>query len=267
MFRNSEHLAAAYGIAVTGTFLCTTILAAVVFRREYGWPRWVVIGVFGSLSVIDIVFFSSNLLKLADGGWVPLVLGAALIAMMTSWQRGRALLFARWQQDSMPLAPFLARLPSSRIERVPGQAIFLTGNPDHVPGALLHNLKHNKILHRKVLFVNVRTEDVPEIAPEARAEVTELSPDIHRVTLHYGFLENPNIPQALESLNSRGIGFDPMTSSYFLGRELLVSAATPKLPAWRLWLFLLLARNSVPVTEFFRIPPDRVVELGARIAI
>lgn len=126
--------------------------------------------------MIDIVFFSSNLLKLADGGWVPLVPGAALIAMMTSWQRGRALLFARWRQDSMPLVPFLVRLPSSRIERVPGQAIFLTGNPDYLPGALLHHLKHNKILHRTVLFVNVRTEDVPEIVPKARADVTELSP-------------------------------------------------------------------------------------------
>jgi len=266
-FKTSDDLASAYGIAVTGTFLCTSILAVVVFRRQFGWSRWLSLSVFGALSVIDITFFASNLMKVVEGGWVPLAMGAALIALMTSWQRGRALLFARWQQDSLPLASFLARLPASRTVRVPGLAVFLSGNPDFVPGALLHNLKHNKVLHERVLFVNVKNEDVPEIAADKRMELTELAPGIHRVSLHYGFLESPNIPRALEELTALGVKFDPMTASYFLGRELLVAATVPKMPLWRLWLFLVMARNSVPVTEFFRIPPDRVVELGVRVAI
>ncbi len=266
-FKDSDHLAAAYGIAVTGTFFCTTILAAVVFRRKYGWSRWLVISVFGLFGAIDLIFFSANVMKVVEGGWVPLVFGAALIALMTSWQRGRALLFARWQQDSLPLASFLARLPASRTLRVPGLAVFLTGNPDFVPGALLHNMKHNKVLHERVLFVHVTNEDVPEITADKRMVLTELAPGIHRVALHYGFLESPNIPRALEELNALGVKFDPMQASYFLGRELLVAATTPKMPLWRLWLFLVMARNSVPVTEFFRIPPDRVVELGVRVAI
>ena len=223
-FKNSDDLASAYGIAVTGTFLCTSILAVVVFRRQFGWSRWLSLSVFGALSVIDITFFASNLMKVVEGGWVPLAMGAALIALMTSWQRGRALLFARWQQDSLPLASFLARLPASRTVRVPGLAVFLSGNPDFVPGALLHNLKHNKVLHERVLFVNVKNEDVPEIAADKRMELTELAPGIHRVSLHYGFLESPNIPRALEELTALGVKFDPMTASYFLGRELLVAA-------------------------------------------
>jgi KUP system potassium uptake protein len=186
---------------------------------------------------------------------------------MTSWKRGRELLFARWQQDSLPLPPFLARLPASRTIRVPGTAVFLTGNPDFVPGALLHNLKHNKVLHERVLFVNVQTLDEPEAGPARRLSLEELAPGIHRVILRYGFMESPNIPRALEELTALGIKFDQMQVSYFLGRELLVPATAPKMPLWRLWLFLAMARNAVPATEFFRIPPDRVVELGVRVAI
>ena len=266
-FKTSDNLASAYGIAVTGTFFCTSILAMVVFRRQFGWSRPLAIGVFGALSAIDFMFFASNFMKVMEGGWVPLVFGVALALAMTSWQRGRELLFARWQQDSMPLAPFLARLPASRTVRVPGLAVFLSGNPDYVPGALLHNLKHNKVLHERVLFVNVRNEDVPEVSMANRTAVEELAPGIHRVILRYGFMESPNIPRALEDLGTHGVKYDPMQASYFLGRELLVAAAAPKMPIWRLWLFLAMARNSVPVTEFFRIPPDRVVELGVRVAI
>ncbi len=266
-FRTSDNLAAAYGIAVTGTFICTALLAMVVFRRQFGWTRAASAGVFGFFLVIDSVFFAANMLKLPEGGWVPLVLAAALMGLMNTWKRGRDLLFARWRQDSLPLASFLARLPASRIVRVPGIAVFLTGNPDFVPSALLHNLKHNKVLHEKVLLVTVNTLDVPEVEAAERAEVKELSPGIFRVGLRYGFMESPNIPRALEALRSEGIGFDPMQVSYFLGRELLVPATVPKMPFWRLWLFLVMARNAVPATEFFRIPADRVVELGVRVAI
>jgi len=265
-FRTSSNLASAYGIAVTGTFLCDCTLAAVVFRRQFHWSRGRTLAVFGGLFLVDLTFFSANTLKIIEGGWVPLVFALALTLLMTSWKRGRDLLLARWKQDSMPLAPFLARLPQSRTLRVPGLAVFLTGNPDYVPTSLLHNLKHNKVLHERVLFVTVQTADEPEVPPGRRAVVTELAPGIHRVELHYGFMESPNIPRALEELNG-GIKFDPMQASYFLGRELLVPATVPRLPWWRLWLFLFMARNATPATEFFRIPSDRVVELGVRVAI
>jgi len=161
---------------------------------------------------------------------------------------------------------FLARLPQSRTIRVPGLAVFLTSQPDYVPTSLLHNLKHNKVLHEQVLFVTVQTVDEPEVTENRRADVSELSPGIYRVILRYGFMESPNIPQTLEGLQGR-IPFDPMQASYFLGREVLVPAMVPKMPWWRLWLFLVMARNAVPATEFFRIPSDRVVELGVRVAI
>jgi KUP system potassium uptake protein len=266
-FRSSAALASAYGIAVTGTFICTCILATIVFRRQFGWPRWAAIAVWGFFFVIDSVFFAANALKIVEGGWVPLFIGATLMVMMTTWKQGRDLMQQRWRQDSLPLASFLARLPQSRTIRVPGMAVFLTGQPDYVPGALLHNLKHNKVLHEKVLFVTVSTLDEPEAGPERRTDVLELAPGIHRVALRYGFMESPNVPRALEDLRGRGVDYDPMQVSYFLGREVLVRAMAPKLSIWRLWLFLVMARNAVSATEFFRIPSDRVVELGVRIAI
>jgi KUP system potassium uptake protein len=265
-FKTSDNLASAYGIAVTGTFLCTAMLAMVVFRRQFHWSRTAAISVFGFFFLIDSTFFAANTLKVVEGGWVPLAMGFALIGVMTSWKRGRDLLLARWQQDSMPLAPFLARLPQSRTIRVPGLAVFLTGQPDYVPTSLLHNLKHNKVLHERVLFVTVQTVDEPEVSAERRSEVSELAPGVHRVILRYGFMESPNIPRALEDLNGT-IKFDPMQASYFLGREVLVPSMVPKMAWWRTWLFLLMARNAVPATEFFRIPSDRVVELGVRVAI
>ncbi len=266
-FKTSDNLAAAYGIAVTGTFICTGILAVPVFRRQFHWSRPVTIAVFGFFLVIDTVFFAANLLKVPEGGYVPLVLGLALVALMTSWKRGRDLLLARWKLDSLPLASFLARLPASRTVRVPGMAVFMTGNPDYVPAALLHNLKHNKVLHEKVLFVTVVNQDIPEVRQEDRSAVAELAPGIHRVTIRYGFMESPNLPRDLADLRSLGVAFDPMQASYFLGRETLVQAMAPKMPLWRLWLFLVMARNAVSATEFFRIPSDRVVELGVRVAI
>ena len=266
-FRSSDALAAAYGIAVTGTFLCTCVLAMVVFRRQYNWSRPAAILVFGGFFVIDGIFFAANALKIPEGGWVPLAFGLCLMALMTTWNRGRTLLLDRWKQDSLPLASFLARLPQSRTVRVPGMAVFLTGNPDYVPAALLHNLKHNKVLHERVLFVTVQNLDVPEAGADRRTEVEELAPGIHRVLLRYGFMESPNIPRALEDLKDRGVAFDPMQASYFLGREVLVPSMVPKMPVWRLWLFLVMARNAVSATEFFRIPSDRVVELGVRVAI
>jgi KUP system potassium uptake protein len=266
-FRSSASLASAYGVAVTGTFTCTTLLAALVFRRQFKWSRAATVTVFGFFLIVDSVFFVSNLLKVPDGGWVPIAVGLLLMAIMTSWKRGRELMYQRWKQDSLPLNSFLARLPASRIIRVPGTAVFLTGNGAYVPNALLHNLKHNKVLHERVFLVTVQTADVPEVAAGERVEVEELAPQVNRVTVKYGFKESPNIPRSLEEMRVLGVPFEPMQTSYFLGREVIVPALVPKLPFWRLWLFLVLSRNSVAATEFFRIPSDRVVELGVRIAI
>ena len=266
-FRTSDNLAAAYGIAVTGTFMCTCVLAMVVFRRQYHWSRALSIAVWGGFFAIDTVFFAANALKIPEGGWVPLVLGLMLLAAMTSWKRGRDLLFDRWKQDSLLLTSFIARLPQSRTVRVPGMGIFPTGNPDYVPAALLHNLKHNKVLHDRVLFVTLANLDIPELDERSRTKVTELAPNIHRVILSYGFMESPNLPRDLAGLRDKGIAFDPMQASYFLGRETIVPAMVPRLPVWRLWLFLLMARNAISAPEYFRIPSDRVVELGVRVAI
>ncbi|MFC7475065.1 potassium transporter Kup [Dankookia sp. GCM10030260] len=266
-FHSSDHLAAAYGIAVTGTFVCTSALAILVFRRQFRWPAAAVAAVFVPLLVIDAAFFASNVLKIPEGGYVPLVLGAGLFIMMHTWKRGRDLLFSRFRQDSLPLKSFLARLPQSRTIRVPGIAIFMTSQADYVPGALLHNLKHNKVLHERVIFVTVLNEDIPQVGPERRREVMELASGIHRVILRYGFQESPHIPRELEALNQDGVPYEAMQASYFLGRETLVAAVVPKMSHWRQWLFTLMSRNAVPATEFFRIPSDRVVELGVRVAI
>jgi len=264
-FHDSDSLAAAYGLAVTGTFLCTSTLAGLIFRRQFGWSRIAVAAVVVPLFLLDAAFFISNVLKVPDGGWVPLLLGSVMFVLMLTWRRGRELLFARFRQDSLPLKSFLARLPQSRTIRVPGIAVFMTGQADYVPNALLHNLKHNKVLHERVLFVTVENVDVP-LAPQRR-EVTELAPGIHRVMLRYGFQESPNIPRELEALREYGVEFEPMQASYFLGRETLVAAAAPKMATWRQWLFSAMSRNAMPATEFFRIPSDRVVELGVRVAI
>jgi KUP system potassium uptake protein len=268
VFKTSDSLAAAYGIAVTGTFVATSALAFLVFRKQFGWPRYIVAGVFGPLLYLDVVYFVANLLKVPDGGYVPLVIGAVLITLMTTWYRGRQLLFARFRQDSLPLKSFVARLPQSRTIRVPGIAVFMTGQADYLPSALLHNLKHNKVLHERVLFVTVQNEDIPEVAEDRRRTVEELSPGIYRVMLRYGFQESPNVPRQLEALRAtQGVPFDPMQASYFLGRETVVQAVVPKMSRWQQWVFTIMSRNSVPATEYFCIPSDRVVELGVRVAI
>jgi KUP system potassium uptake protein len=267
-FKNSDALAAAYGFAVTGTFITSSILAVVVLQRNFGWSQRKVAVVFIPLAALDAIYFIATALKVPDGGYVPLLLGIFTFGLMATWYQGRQLLFQRMRQDSLPLKSFLARLPQSRTIRVPGIAIFMTGEQDYLPGALLHNLKHNKVLHENVLFVTVVNEDIPFVGEARRREVTELGANIHRVLLRYGFQESPNVPRELEQLAARGeIRFEQMQASYFLGRETLVAASVPKLWRWQQWVFRLLSRNSVPATEFFRIPSDRVVELGVRVAV
>ncbi|MDD2877615.1 MAG: potassium transporter Kup [Acidiphilium sp.] len=266
-FRSSNALASAYGIAVTGTFLCTNILSALVFHRHFNWPLWKTGGVWGAFFLVDFAFFSANILKIFEGGWVPLVIGLSIVTLMTTWRRGRSLLFARWQQDSLPLASFLGRLPQSRIVRVPGIAVFLTGNPEYTPASLLHNLKHNKVLHETVFFVTVRNLDVPSATGSDRMRCEELAPGIYRVGIGYGFMDSPNLPRSLDLLREKGLPFNPMQTSYFLGRETVVPATVPKLGFIRRAIFLFMLRNAISATEFFQIPSDRVVELGVRVAI
>ena len=266
-FQSSNALASAYGIAVTGTFLCTNLLAATVYLRHFRWPLWRVALVWGAFFLVDFAFFSANILKVFEGGWVPLAIGLSVVLLMTTWRRGRSLLFARWQQDSLPLASFLGRLPQSRIARVPGVAVFMTGNPEFTPASLLHNLKHNKVLHETVFFVTVRSLDVPMAVGEDRLRYEELAPGIYRVSVAYGFMESPNLPRSLDLLRERGLPFNPMQTSYFLGRETIVPAMVPKLGFFRRGIFLFMLRNAISATEFFQIPSDRVVELGVRVAI
>ncbi|MCH4089892.1 potassium transporter Kup [Acetobacter sp.] len=266
-FRSSDALAAAYGIAVTGTFICTTALCFIVFRTHFKWSTQTVYATFIPFMLIDAIFFSANALKIPDGGWVPLMLGCVLTLMMTTWKRGRSLIIARQGQDSLPMGSFIARLPQSRTVRVPGMAVFLTATPDFVPPCLLHNLKHNKVLHDHVLFVTIQNLDQPEADRGHRVMVEELSHDIYRVILRYGFMETPNIPRALEELKSNGIDFDPTLASYFISRELIARSSVPKMARWRMAVFMFMARNATPATEFFRIPMDRVVELGVKVAI
>jgi len=267
-FKTSDSLAAAYGLAVTGTFLCTTTLALLVFRRQFHWGWPLIVLVFLPLLLLDMSYFIATALKIPEGGYVPVIIGIVAFTLMLTWYRGRQLLFARFRQDSLPLKSFLARLPQSRTTRVPGIAVFMTGQADYLPGALLHNLKHNKVLHERVLFVTVLNDDIPSVTADRRAEVTDLGGQIHRIILRYGFQESPNIPRELERLAAEGlITFETMQASYFLGRETIVAAAVPKMARWQQWLFTLLSRNSVPATEFFKIPSDRVVELGVRVAI
>ncbi|OAG78324.1 Kup system potassium uptake protein [Acetobacter malorum] len=266
-FRSSDALASAYGIAVTGTFICTSILAIVVFRKHFNWPVWQVALVFGGFLALDSTFFAANALKIPDGGWVPVLLGCVLTLMMTTWKKGRGLIVARQRQDSLPMGSFIARLPQSRIIRVPGMAVFMTGTPDFVPPCLLHNLRHNKILHDHVLFVTVQNLDQPEADRGHRVAVEELAPNIYRVILRYGFMEMPNIPRALEDLKSNGVDFDALQASYFTSRELITRSSVPRISHWRMSLFLFMARNATSSMEFFRIPPDRVVQLGVKVAI
>ncbi|GBQ66497.1 potassium transporter Kup system [Ameyamaea chiangmaiensis NBRC 103196] len=266
-FRSSNALASAYGIAVTGTFMCTCALSLIVFHRQFQWKMWAAVAVFGGFFVLDSIFFASNALKIPQGGWVPVMLGIWLTLLMTTWKRGRSLIMERQRMDSLPVASFLARLPQSRTVRVPGLAVFMTATPEFVPSCLLHNLKHNKVLHDHVLFVTIQNLDQPEADRGHRVALQELAPHIYRVILRYGFMESPNLPRALEDLKANGLDFDPLQASYFTSRELIVRSAVPKMAAWRMSLFLLMARNATPATEFFRIPPDRVVELGVRIAI
>ena len=267
-FRSSTNLASAYGIAVTLTMMIDTVLAFVVVRSLWHWG-WFKAGVFlAAFIVVDFGFFSANLSKVLDGGWFPLLLGLGIFTVLSTWRRGRALLAQRLQLDSMPLDAFLASLSYGGPHRVDGTGIFLTTNPDGVPRAMLHNMLHNKVLHERVILLNVVVEDVPLVEPGERIEVRSLGQGFHLIRLHFGFKDEPDIPAMLARCGEFGIApIEMMETSFFLGRETIVPNRIPAMPLWRQILFTWMFRNADTATAYFRIPTNRVVELGTQVEL
>ncbi len=264
-FQTSSNLAAAYGIAVTGTMAIDTILAVVVARALWGWGRGTAVLVAVLFLIIDLSFFSANAMKIPQGGWFPLVVAIAVFTLLSTWKRGRALLFERLQTGAIALEPFLAGIAAHPPLRVPGTAVFLTANLDGVPHAMLHNLIHNKVLHERVMLLTVITEDVPHVPDIDHAEVQPLGNNFYRITMRYGFKDEPDIPKALEQCP--GLEFHMMETSFFISRETLISTIAPGMARWRERLFISMARNAGSVSAYFKIPTNRVVELGTQIEL
>lgn len=266
VFQTSSNLAAAYGIAVTGTMLITTIMLSVVARNVWKWHLVPTVALISVLFVIDAAFFGANFIKVSQGGWFPLVLAASIFLIMTTWKRGRRILAERIQEVATPLDVFLKRLPTLDVARVPGTAVFMNGTASRTPPALLHNLEHNKVLHERVVFVTVKTNQVPHVEEKERIEVESFGHGLYRIKVHYGFMEDPHIPDALTAARPQ-LEIDPMTATYFLGRETIIATKRPGMAVWREKLFALIAHNATTATAYFGIPPDRVVELGEQIEI
>jgi len=265
-FKSSTNLAAAYGIAVTGTMATTTILAYVVARSLWKWSLLASTALFGTFLLIDLAFFSANVLKVTEGGWFPLVFGLCVFTLMSTWKRGRALLQSRLESDSIPLDAFIASASLS-CTTVPGSAVFLTTNLDSVPHALLHSLKHFKSLHSHVVLLNAVTLDVPHV-PEARRVIVEpINAQFYRVKVFFGFMDTPDLPVALEWCCEQGLDLEAMDTSYFLGRETLIPKLRSDMAFWREKLFVSLFRNAGDAATWFRLPPNRVVELGSQVVL
>ena len=267
-FGSSSALASAYGVAVTGTMTVTTVLAFFVIRYGWGYPLWACLAATGFFLAIDLAFFSSAMLKLLEGGWFPIALGGGMFVVMTTWRRGREVLYARLNEGSVPLKPFLESLFREPPQRVPGTAVFLTATPDVTPTALLHNLNHNKVLHERVVFLTVQIGEVPWVAPEERISCERLGNGCWRVGVRYGFMERPDVTVALDQCGPQGLEFSPMETSFFLSRQLIVPAPSGRAMAqWRERMFSAMARNAGNITDYFNIPTNRVIELGTRVQI
>ena len=266
-FRSSANLAAAYGIAVTGTMVITTCLALIVARRQWRWSLPTVMFAGAVFLIIDISFFSANAIKIEHGGWFPLVLGLFAFTIMTTWRRGRELVLRELKQSGLALEPFIASVTAHPPLRVPGTAIFLTANANAVPNALLHNLKHNKVLHERNVLMTVETLEVPFAEYGERTEITALGHEFFRLVIRFGFAEDPDIPAALERCEAKGMGFDMMDTTFFISRETVVATDRPGMPLWRDKLFAFLSRNASSATAFFRIPGNRLIELGTQVEI
>ncbi len=265
-FGSSSNIAAAYGIAVTGTMLITNLLVFVVARAQWHWKAWQAALCILPFLLIDIAFFAANSTKIIAGGWFPLAFGLLIFAVMTTWKRGRELLHEKLGQQSIELAPFLESLALGGATRVPGTAVFLTARPGGVPRAMLHSLKHYKVLHERMVIVTIRIFDVPYVPEIDRVEVTPLAESFWQVTVQYGFKDEPDLPAALALCAQFGLEFEMMDTSFFLGREALIARPSKAMAYWRVLLFAAMFRNATSITAFFKLPSNRVVELGSQVA-
>ena len=267
-FQTSSRLAAAYGVAVTTTMVVTSILFIVVARERWKWSRAAVVGIGGLFLVIDLAFWGANLLKIPHGGWFPLVVGAIVFMLLTTWKQGRQVLASRLKERTLPLDLFVRDLLAHPPTRVPGTAVFMYSNPGGTPPALLHNLKHNKVLHERVVLLSIATDEVPYVSAAERLALKEVAADVYQVALHYGFMEDVDVPAALAEIRHERLEFTPMGTSYFLGRETLISSKRKSgMGRWRERLFATMAQNARSAASFYRLPPNQVVELGAQIEI
>lgn len=266
-FRSSSSLAAAYGIAVTGTMLITTLLVMALAIKVWKWNPVVSALVFGGFLLVDAALFSANTLKFLQGGWVPLVLAVVICVCMWTWLKGRLAVAAREQEGALPVETMLASISPGRLHRPQGVAVYMTPFAGNVPSSLLHNLKHNEVLHEHVVLLTVEVPDEPFVPKETRARVAHLGKGVHRVVLRYGFMDSPDVPRDLALLLDRGIPFDPMRTSYFIGRNSYVASSVPLLPRWQEKLFIALARFASSAGDFFGLPSNRVVEMGSRIEV
>ncbi len=266
-FRASTNLAAAYGVAVTATMGITTMLFAAYAREQRGWSYGRVALFVIPLITIDLAFFGANVVKVADGGWFPLVVGLFIFLLMSTWRLGRKILSDRLAEQGMTIDDFLGELSHERIPRVRGTAIFMSRHPGGVPTTLLHNIKHNKVVHKIVVLLTVEIEDRPTLDKKERYEWKELGYGVFRLSIHFGFMEDPDIPYALEHVGTQYVSFNPMTTSYFLGRETLIPTKQPGMAIWREHLFAWMMRNSSSAVGYFSLPPNQVIELGAQVEL
>ena len=265
-FRTSSNLAAAYGIAVTGAMFIDTLLIAVVLFTLWKWNRLLAGGLVALFLVVDIAYFGANLLKVPVGGWFPLLVGAIAFTMLTTWARGRKLMIIRLEEESLPIGVFI-KSASGSTTRVPGTAVFMTSSAVGVPHALLHNIKHNKVLHERILLLTVRIEDVPYVTEGKRMTTEDLGQGFYRVVLRYGFMEDIDVPLALEAMEGCGPRYKAMDTSFFLARQTLISSKRPGMAVWREKLFSWMLCNAESAMEFFKLPANRVVELGSQVEI
>lgn len=264
-FKTSGALAAAYGIAVTGTMGITTIVYFVVVKQRWQWPLWKALPPVALFLIVDLAFFGANAAKFFHGGWFPIAMGAVIFTVMTTWKTGRRLLGEAFKANLLPLDTFLLDVEQRKPQRVPGTAVFMASNPNGTPPALLHHFKHNKVLHNQVVLLSVINERVPEISAAERTTVEPLSEGFFRVTARYGFMQTPNIPHVLAACKQMGLDVDLNDTSYYLGRETLLTSGDSRMMKWRKSLFAFISRNARPATAYFSLPPGRVVELGMQI--
>ncbi|MQA31678.1 MAG: potassium transporter Kup, partial [Luteitalea sp.] len=257
----------AYGIAVTLTMVITTLLLHAVATQRWKWPAGVAAVVTGAFLGIDLAFFGANLLKVLHGGWLPLVIGGALFALMTTWKTGRQMLAQRLAARAVPLEQFVQAALAKDPIRVPGTAVFMTAQTEGAPAALVHNLRHNRVLHDRVIILTVQTTRTPHVAPEDRLSVRPMGRELYNAVLRYGFMDEPNVPEALALAAQNGLLSDAGDVTYFLGRETVIVTKTPGMALWRERLFVVMAKNAVRATAFFKLPPDAVVELGVQVEI